>query len=120
MISKEFNNLIDTLKLCLKRSDDLRLPKYKGRNYLVGHCYVASEAFYHLINGSENGWRPMFIMHEGNSHWFLQNGSSIIDITAKQFKSPVPYFRARGKGFLTKEPSKRAKILMERINEENN
>jgi hypothetical protein len=36
-------------------------------------------------------------------------------ITARQFETPVPHEQARGTGFLTKLPSKRARILMGRI-----
>ena len=38
-----------------------------------------------------------------------------IDLTSSQFKSPVPYEKAIGKGFLTKQPSKRAQELIHRV-----
>lgn len=97
-------------------SDDLRRSPWKNHpNPLAGHCYVVSEALYHLLGCSK--WKPEQIHHEGVSHWYLRNNISgaILDITATQFDTSVPYNLGRGKGFLTKSPSKRATILIERI-----
>jgi len=86
-----------------------------------GNCYVTCEALFHLMGGKAAGWKPMTVRHEGDTHWFLVNESFydhvrrahvIVDPTAAQFKTPVPYHQARGCGFLTKAPSKRAKALM--------
>jgi len=95
-------------------SDDLRQKKYQGdEDPLKGHCYVAAEAAYHILGGKDKGWTPMNVQHEGDSHWFLKHSSGkILDPTAKQFKTPVPYETAKGKGFLTKQPSARAKKLI--------
>lgn len=58
-------------------------------------------------------WKPMQMRWEGDSHWFLQHRSGLVlDVTAKQFKRPPNYSLARGRGFLTKEPSARARSLM--------
>jgi hypothetical protein len=93
-------------------TDDLRRHPWKGNsNPLAGHCYVASEVIFHLMPGL----KPMFIRHEGQPHWFLMNGSEVIDPTASQFETPVPYSMAKGKGFLTKTPSRRARLVMEKI-----
>lgn len=99
-------------------SDDLRKPKYKGHeNNLAGHCYVASEALWHMLGGPESGWVPQTIRHENDTHWYLKHKDTgkILDVTAGQFKTKVPYDKGRGCGFLTKEPSKRAKELITRI-----
>lgn len=81
-----------------------------------GNCYVASEALYHLLGGKEAGWKPMMVKHEGDTHWFLKHTSGlIIDPTVSQFKESPPYEEARGCGFLTKQPSKRAQNLMQKI-----
>ena len=57
-----------------------------------------------------------FIKHENSSHWFLKNKlGKIIDLTAGQLTTPVPYEKAIGKFFLTKKPSKRSRILIDRI-----
>jgi hypothetical protein len=105
-------------------TDDLLTPKYRKLKKkgnvpdTFGHCYVASEAAYYLLGGKEEGWKPMHMNHLGASHWFLQHKSGyILDLTYNQFKSPLDYSSARGTGFLTKEPSKRAKKLLVRINE---
>jgi hypothetical protein len=89
-------------------SNDLLKPPYQSwhtvgqwswHSKVAGHCYIASEAAFHLLGGKQAGWTPMNIKHEGVSHWFLKHTSGkILDITAKQFSSPVPYQNARGRG----------------------
>lgn len=88
-----------------------------GPNHpMTGHCYVASESCYHLLGGKRAGWRPMFIRHEGQPHWFLvDRRGRILDVTKDQFRTPVPYHRASGKGFLTSRPSRRAQIVIARV-----
>ena len=82
----------------------------------AGHCYVASEALYHLLGGKQAGFTPMFVRHENQPHWFLRGPQGkIIDPTAAQFRTRVPYERAVAKGFLTREPSRRARIVLERV-----
>jgi len=82
-----------------------------------GNCYVTCEALYHLLGGKEAGWIPRIMKWEGDTHWFLWNVSTsqLLDPTASQFKErpgSSDYYMAKGCGFLTKEPSKRAKALM--------
>lgn len=77
-----------------------------------GNCYVTCEALYHLMGGKRSGWKPAYLKHEGDTHWVLTQGSLILDPTVKQFKTKPDYNKARGCGFLTKRPSKRAKLLM--------
>lgn len=83
---------------------------------MKGPCYPTAEALYHKLGGKEAGLTPMRIKHEGVSHWYLRwrvNGETFyIDPTSTQFETPVPYADGKGCGFLTKEPSKRAKTLM--------
>jgi hypothetical protein len=98
-------------------TDELRRPKYRGnRNPMAGHCYVASEALYHLLGGKGGDWRSVRLRHEDDSHWFLRRPSdgAVLDITASQFKTPVPAEKAKGAGFLTREPSKRAQVVIKR------
>jgi hypothetical protein len=71
------------------------------------------------MGGKDAGWKPMVMHHEGGTHWFLKRDAHnslasdwIIDPTVSQFKTKPDYTRARGCGFLTKKPSKRAKKLM--------
>lgn len=86
-----------------------------------GNCYITCEALYHLLGGKASGYKPMYMKHEGTSHWFLQltfgwaaydKKTIIIDPTVKQFKNKPDYSKAKGKGFLTKRPSKKARALM--------
>lgn len=99
-------------------TDDLRRPPWRGSpNPLAGHCYVASEAAWHLLGGLESPWRPAFIKHEGESHWFLKNivNSNILDITVGQFSTAPDYANGIRKGFLTKKASKRAEKVIQTI-----
>ncbi len=101
---------------------------YKRKNNMAreGNCYVTCEALYHLLGGKEARLTPMHMHHEGKSHWFLRQvhvihdmeteypyaSDVILDPTVSQFKTRPDYSTARGCGFLTKEPSKKAKALM--------
>lgn len=97
-------------------TDELRKPPWRGSNNLAaGHCYVASEAYFHLKGGKEAGYKPMRIRHEGSPHWFVANpDGTYTDLTADQFRTPVPYEQGVGCGFLTREPSARARTVMQR------
>jgi hypothetical protein len=100
-------------------TDDLRLNMWKGMvNKLAGHCYVASEAFFHLAGGLEN-WKVYRIKHDGTSHWFLKNRHEgyVVDLTAEQFDTPVEYEKATATGFLTIRPSRRAERVMQCVRE---
>lgn len=94
-------------------------PKYRhlaaGKHKTFGHCYVATEALYHMLGGAVSGYVPQVIRHEGGTHWYLKHRLTgrILDLTRKQFATSVPYDRGRGAGFLTKEPSKRARAVIE-------
>ncbi len=111
------NNLSDDLldkKHLMLRKGNPNLPK------TFGHCYVATETAYHLLGGKESGWKPHHIKHVGRSHWYLKHDSgAVLDLTASQFHTPINYEEGRGKGFLTKEPCKRSKLLMKRIDKSN-
>lgn len=109
------NELVDRIHAGL--TDELRRTPWRGSpNPLAGHCYVASEALYHALGGPASGLTPEHIQHEGASHWYLRQANGpVIDITAAQFQTPVPYHQGRGKGFLTSQPSKRAQVVLSRI-----
>ena len=107
-------------------TDELLSPKLRklkkgmvGIPNTFGHCYVASEALYHLFF-KYIGFKPYRAKDkEGITHWWLQNkGGYIIDPTATQYYDRglyPPYKKGKCGGFLTKWPSLRAKILMIRI-----
>jgi hypothetical protein len=102
-------------------SDDLRKPQYQGHpNIYWGHCYIATEVLYYLW-GKQRGYKPQVLkLDNGGTHWFLRKGCHIVDPTQKQFDMPVDYSKGKGCGFLTKMPSKRAVILLNRMNHEKN
>lgn len=110
-------NLVESIRGAL--TDDLLKPEWRNREDrkpTSGHCYAASEAAYHLLGGKDAGWTPMNVKHEGDSHWFLRGPQGeTVDPTHDQFSTPVPYHKAVGRGFLTREPSKRAKTIMDRV-----
>jgi GNAT superfamily N-acetyltransferase len=60
---------------------------------------------------------PQSVRHENDVHWYLKHRETgqILDPTANQFKTPVPYEKGRGRGFLTSEPSKRAQEVIGRV-----
>lgn len=82
-----------------------------------GNCYVTSEALFHLLGGKAAGWHVYRLRHEGDVHWFLRNARTgqRLDATASQFKTRPPYHKAIRSAFLTKEPSKRARAMMEQL-----
>lgn len=100
-------------------TEDLLTPAYRrqpDRRPTSGHCYAASEALYHAAGGKAAGWTPARIRHEGSSHWFLRGpDGQVVDATADQFGSPVPYAQGVGCGFLTREPSRRAAEILRRL-----
>ena len=104
----------------LNLTDELRKKEFRGNpNKLAGHCYVASEVFYHLTGKKLTAM--VMRLDSGGTHWFLKDShGNIVDITASQFSHPINYSKAKPIGFLTKQPSKRAKILIKRINSSRN
>jgi hypothetical protein len=93
--------------------------KYDPNNPLRGHCYVASEALYHLI-GEEYLCPVVASYGNGKTHWWIVNKTTggIYDLTGEQFERIFLlslYKKGRKCGFLTREPSKRCKILLEKI-----
>jgi hypothetical protein len=94
----------------LLRPESLAIPR---RTSSAGHCYVASETIYHLTGRT---LRPVRIVHESTPHWFLiDTNGNVVDATADQFATPVPYDQGRRRPFRTRRPSKRAQILIRRV-----
>ncbi len=101
---------------------DLLKKEYRDENKsnpLFGHCYVATEVLYHLMGSNEV--KPCCGKDKkGIVHWWLQYKKSgkIIDATSDQYFSKgitPPYEVGKGCGFLTKKPSKRASVVLNRI-----
>lgn len=104
-------------------TDDLLKPVYRqmtGRHLTTGHCYAASEAAFHLLGGSQYWMSYCGRDDTGGTHWWLKNKASgeLLDVTSQQFthfgKTP-PYSNGRPVGFLTKLPSKRAVVIIDRL-----
>jgi len=94
----------------LLRPESLNAPR---RTSSAGHCYVASETIYHLTG---RVLRPVRIVHENTPHWFLIDADgNVVDATADQFATPVPYDEGRRRPFRTRRPSKRAQTLIRRV-----
>lgn len=77
-----------------------------------GNCYVTVEALYHLLGGKRSGFVPHTLRHEGDVHWYLAGNGMVLDPTVMQFKTKPDYSLGRGRGFLTKKPSRRARDMM--------
>ncbi len=97
-------------------SPDLRRAPYTGDedDECRGYCYVASEAIWHLLGGKSSRYQPHRIVHEGRPHWYLMSDTDVIDVTACQFRSRVPYRDGKRRAFITRRPSRRARLLMTR------
>lgn len=118
------NSLIANITHVL--SDDLLTPMYaklERKSKTEGHCYASSEAIYHMLGGIHSGLTPCVASFEENgqklTHWWIKDKKgNIIDPTADQFyavgQNP-PYELGKGAGFLTKQPSKRAQQIIERV-----
>ena len=113
-------NLLQNIKNNL--TPDLLKKEYVDQNKtnpMFGHCYVATEALYHLLQNKD--YKPHRAKDKNNIvHWWLQNikTKEILDPTADQYYSlgeKPPYGNGKCGGFLTKQPSKRAKKLIDRI-----
>lgn len=97
-------------------------PELKQKDYpaegMGGYCYIAAEAIYHLQrnHGTNFGGElvPMQMQWEGVSHWFLKSGEYELDITKMQFNILPDYSLAKHRAFFTKQPSKRAQIVIDR------
>lgn len=102
-------------------SEDLLKPSQRkklkaGSHPTTGHCYILSELFWHFLGGKGCGYVPQVLKWEGNTHWYLKGSKNkILDLSAEQFKTPPDYSKGKGCGFLTKKPSKRARVLFERM-----
>jgi hypothetical protein len=109
---QEIIELSNKIKSAL--SFDLVKKEYKGKTPLHGSCYIASEACYHLLSNPDVIIKR-YKLDNGVVHWWLELNGEIIDITKDQFDFSVPYYLGKACGFLTKEPSKRCRTLIERV-----
>jgi hypothetical protein len=105
----------EKIKSLLIKHPKLVIKKYRdSRRPLFGHCYTASEVYYH-IEGKEKGFIPYCMKIEEGTHWFLKNPltGEIIDLTCGKIK--YNYGKSYHVPFLTRDPSKRAKIIIKEV-----
>ena len=115
------SELMDAIRAAL--TPELVRPKYRGHpeNPMFGHCYVASEALYHLAGGRASGLQAYRGKDDtGDVHWWLEDRLTghRYDITRDQYLSvgkKPPYDAGRAGPFLTKLPSKRAQVVIDRV-----
>jgi hypothetical protein len=89
-------------------TDDLLKPEFRkgrhpGAHPTTGHCYAASEALYHLCGGPASGLVPTRAKDAEGVTQYLSRGLH------------PPYQDGRGGGFLTRDPSKRAREIILRV-----
>lgn len=111
-------DLIDKQKLydALRKMGRKHLkPQFKDKwtpeRPTTGYCYVVAEVVYHYL--APKGSHP-YVMKTGENttHWFIKDPEGrVIDLTADQFDEPIDYSKGKPRNFLTKEISKRGKIL---------
>lgn len=113
---KHYCSLVDQVLSVL--TPDLLKPMYREeneKNPTFGHCYVASEAIYHL-DGKK--LQPYYGKDDrGITHWWLMDERNhiLVDATCEQYYSKglkPPYESGIRSSFLTNEPSKRADQVM--------
>lgn len=103
-----------------RKSPDLIKKEYRDLDRseieLNGLCYVLAECVYHLFPGEFKSYYIKW--DDGMTHWFLRyRDGTILDPIGpdgKECCTPEEYATARRAAFLTKAPSKRARILLER------
>ena len=121
IINGAIKKVLDNLQL-----EDLK-KKYRKEheeekcNELYGHCFVATEVLWELFKKENiDEFYPHYVFHEDCGHWFLkhrQNGD-IIDVTAGQFKTPVPYHKKGRRSSMMRSnevPTKRTIEFLKRI-----
>ena len=116
-VKKTLENIeVDDLQSSYKK-----MHETEDINFLTGHCFVATEVLWELLKEQNiNDYTPNHIQHEEVSHWYLRHkmNGDIIDVTAGQFKTSVPYHRkgkASGMMRMPEIPTKRTIKVLDRI-----
>lgn len=110
MIDKE--KLDDALRQMGRKYLDQEYKKdWTPERPTTGYCYVVAEVVYHYLAPKES--KPYFMRTEvSDRHWFIRDpNNNVIDLTADQFDEPIDYEKGKPRSFMTKQISKRGKIL---------
>lgn len=102
----------------LRDHPELKKSQYETEDErsLGGHCYVASEAYYHARGGKDSGLGIYCLSwDDGGTHWYLRDGDTFVDLTVEN-PDGVPYYEGNKRGFLTSGPSKRARKVLDALN----
>lgn len=93
-------------------------PEFRTSHRLGGSCYIVSEAFYHLVDGKRLGWKiKRMLTAPSINHWWLESPTGRVwDLSRAQFAERPDYSKGIGAGFLTRLPSARAQILIDKVN----
>lgn len=85
-------------------------------NPLKGKCYPLSEIMYQVLGGKDAGWTPQVLhMSNGETHWYIRHKTgAICDPTEYQYTF-INYLDGKGCGFLTKNLSKRARKMLDKV-----
>lgn len=116
---------VEDIVACL--STDLLNDQYRdvvrpGDPPTRGHCYVATEAAYHLF-GRARGYKPRFAGDsKSGTHWWLWHPVTglVCDPTESQTDGRFDYPSGKGRGFVPPRnnptgPSRSAQILIDRV-----
>lgn len=117
---------VEAVRDYLRGNDDLRSDEFEGGAGLTGHCYVASEAVFHLTGGYDRWYvcrQTVFTHHHRLdvparvTHWYLEDRETgeYVDPTASQFDFAVPHERGTRTGFMTSDPSERAQTVIDAV-----
>lgn len=96
------------LALRVQRSLDVSdlKPEWKRKHArgtcdaMTGHCFTATNAFFHATGGADGPYVPEYVKHEQSTHWFLvdKRDGSIVDLTASQFRKQPDYEKGKRAG----------------------
>ena len=110
-----FDRAVQALRDAAPKSLDLLNPLFReaiklGCPSVTGFCYLFSEVLFHAF--PHENFRSFHIRHEGVTHWYLvKPNGDVVDETVAQFKTKPDYTKGRHVPFLTKQPSRRARLL---------
>lgn len=104
---------------------DLLQAQYQGGAHpLSGHCFVATQALYHLLDGKRTGWERAHVKVGADTHWFLRHKKTgvVLDPTAEQFPERPDYDKAVARpgpvgppDYDPEKPTQRAQALIDRV-----